>query len=172
LNLRSSRTATAARTADLESSVDQSDFIELKIWLRLLTCANLGGTALRRWVDDDFGTTLPRFDVLAQLARHPDGLAMGQLSKRLMVTNGNVTGLVNNMIGEGLVRRARSTTDRRSQTVRLMPAGQLLFEQIAHEHRKWVGHLLSGMSGERKTTLYAALGELKRSLNDKTQWRD
>ena len=98
--------------ADRESAVASDDKLELKVWLRLLTCANLIEGQVRNLLRENFATTLPRFDLLAQLDRAPDGLTMGELSSRLMVTNGNVTALADALVREGLVSRARHPSGR------------------------------------------------------------
>ena len=91
---------------DYETGVQIQDEMELRIWLRLLTCSNLLDTEVRTRLKQTAGTTLPRFDILAQLERHKGPMSMGELSKRLMVTNGNVTGLVERLASEGMVERA------------------------------------------------------------------
>ena len=99
----------------------------LRLWLRLLAATNEMERTLRRRLRSEFGTTLPRFDVLAALDRAPDGLSMSELSRRLMVTNGNTTVLVGALEKDGLVRRAVSIADRRSFTVALTETGREAF---------------------------------------------
>ena len=92
---------------------------ELRLWLRMLTCTTLIEGEVRRRLREHFDVTLPRFDLLAQLDRAPDGMTLGELSRRMMVTNGNITGLVDRLEEQGLVKRRTSPHDRRSQFVSL-----------------------------------------------------
>lgn len=167
---RSARALAAPESGDLETAA-QGDKLELRVWLRLLTCANLGGAALRRRLRERFDTTLPRFDVLAQLARSAEGLAMGELSKRLMVTNGNATGLVARLAADGLVTRAPAAHDRRRQTVRLTPAGRREFKAIAAAHDTWMADLTADLSRADKDALFGLLGALKSSFKNQSQRR-
>src|SRR6202044_2786680 len=113
----------------------------LRLWLRLLATTNEMERVLRRRIRAEFGTTLPRFDVMAALDRAPDGLSMSELSRHLMVTNGNTTTLVNAMERDGLVQRTVSPSDRRSFSVALTPAGRASFEELAAVHARWVSEL-------------------------------
>ena len=97
------------------------DHRALRIWLRLLTCTQLIERAVRSRLRERFGTTLPRFDLMAQLERHPEGLKMNELSRLLMVTGGNVTAIVDQLEKEGLVERLDEPADRRAFRVRLTP---------------------------------------------------
>lgn len=150
---------------DLESRVTDHDHQALKLWLRLLACSTRIEDQIRQRLRQDFGTTLPRFDLLAQLERHPQGLPMRELSQRLMVTGGNVTGITDQLEAEGLVLREPHPSDRRSFTVRLTPAGKRQFKRMAATHEGWVVELLSGWSAEQKTQVYDLLAGLKTHLN-------
>lgn len=150
---------------DLESRVTDHDHQALKLWLRLLACSTRIEDQIRQRLRQDFGTTLPRFDLLAQLERHPQGLPMRELSQRLMVTGGNVTGITDQLEAEGLVLREPHPSDRRSFTVRLTPAGKRQFKRMAATHEGWVVELLSGWSTEQKTQVYDLLAGLKTHLN-------
>ena len=119
---------------------------ELRLWLRLLTCTNLIEAEIRRRLRAEFDTTLPRFDLLAQLERHPAGLTLGEISRRMMVSNGNVTGLAARLEEEGLVERRVSATDRRAQSLRLTPRGRREFARQSAAHEGWVAELLAGFS--------------------------
>ena len=99
---------------DFESGITAGDRIELRIWLRLLTCTQLIERRVRSGLREEFGTTLPRFDLMAQLERHPEGLKMNELSRLLMVTGGNVTAIVDQLEKEGLVERLEDSADRRA----------------------------------------------------------
>jgi DNA-binding MarR family transcriptional regulator len=116
-----------ASAVDLETRVTDEDHQALKLWLRLLACTNLVETDVRGRLRTEFGITLPRFDLMAQLERNPDGLKMNELSQRLMVSGGNVTGLTDQLEKEGLVIRMDDPEDRRAYTIKLTPAGRALF---------------------------------------------
>jgi DNA-binding MarR family transcriptional regulator len=111
------RNATQHRSADFESGVGTADRMELRVWLRLLTCCNLIESKVRQRLNQTFETTLPRFDILAQLERAGAPISMSELSRRMMVTNGNITGLVERLVAEGLVDRTAAAKDRRVQMV-------------------------------------------------------
>lgn len=166
-------TATADRPAvapaadlspDLETRLADDDHQSVKLWLRLLTCANRVTAEVRRRLRAEFDTTLPRFDLLAQLERAPAGLTMSELSQRLMVTGGNVTGVVGPLESEGLVVRQIDARDRRSYRVRLTPAGRRAFGRMARVHEGWVIELFEGLSADDKTRLYHLLATLKGHL--------
>lgn len=137
--------------------------MELKVWLRLLSCGNLISAEIRRRLRTDFGVTLPRFDVLAQLDREPKGLRLGDLSRRLMVTGGNLTGLIDRLVEEGLVVRESDPEDRRAATVRLTRAGARIFRSMAKAHEAWIHELFAGVSPDARHRLLADLADLKRS---------
>ncbi len=160
------RASGGVRTDDFESDVSTDDGLELRIWLRLLTCATLIEHEVRHGLHRSFETTLPRFDVLAQLQRAGKPLSMGDLSRRLMVTNGNITGLVDRLARDGLVRRRRSDEDRRVQVVSLTPAGAASFARMAADNRGWVTRLMTGLAREEKEVLFALLGRMKSSVLD------
>lgn len=104
---------------DSETRIQDDDHHALKLWLRLLTCTNLVQGNLRQQLRKSFDSTLPRFDLLAQLDRHPEKLRMGELTKLMMVSAGNVTGLVTQLEKEGLLKRTPMKTDRRTFLVGL-----------------------------------------------------
>lgn len=163
------RRAEAPRTDDFETGVSADDGLELRVWLRLLTCSTLIEHGVRQGLHRSFETTLPRFDVLAQLQRAGKPLSMGDLSRRLMVTNGNVTGLVDRLKSEGLVDRRRSDGDRRVQIVSLTQAGAASFERMAADNRRWVTGMMAGLSRQEKDALFALLGRLKSAVLDAGQ---
>src|SRR5262245_43505372 len=136
--------------ADLESRVLDDHHQALKLWLRLLACTNRIEGVVRNRLRSDFATTLPRFDLLSQLEREPDGLTMGELSQRLMVTGGNVTGITDQLETEGLAKRKPHPADRRAYTVRLTPQGRRQFLRMAAVHEQWVIELFAGWSAEEK----------------------
>jgi DNA-binding MarR family transcriptional regulator len=151
---------------DLELSSGADSHMGLRLWLRLLTTTNLIQTELRKRLRAEFDTTLPRFDLMAQLERHPDGLKMSEISRRLMVTGGNVTGVTDQLEKEGLVTRSEDPNDRRAYTVRLTPAGRALFDRMAAAHEQWIVELLGGLSLDEKVKVHQKVGKLKSHLLD------
>lgn len=149
---------------DFETGLGSSDRMEVRVWLRLLTCTNLLEAEVRQRLKQAADTTLPRFDILAQLERAGGPMSMGDLSRHLMVSNGNVTGLIDRLAREGLVERTASETDRRVQMVTLTDAGRAFFAEIAGEHRRWIGQMMAGLSNTEMTTLYDLLARLKESI--------
>ncbi len=141
------------------------EHLEIRIWLRLLGCANRIETALQRRVVSEFGISLARFDLLAQLERAGGMLTMTDASRRMMVTNGAVTGLVDRLAQEGFVAREPHPSDRRTIQVRLTEEGRSRFLAMAREHEGWTIALLSGLDRERKEQLFAGLGALKWQLD-------
>lgn len=153
-------------TAPEESkrSARGSDNLELRAWLRLLACTTMIEQRVRSRLRREFATTLPRFDVLAQLDRAPDGLTMGELSTRLMVSNGNVTMLADRLEQEGLISRSASPRDRRTQTLRLTAEGRRAFGAMTPAHEGWVAEMMAGLGGDEKKALIAILDKLKETL--------
>lgn len=149
---------------DRETGTTRDDKLELRLWLRLLTCSNLIESRVRGSLRTRFDTTLPRFDLLAQLDRSPDGLSMGELSARMMVSNGNITGLTDRLVEEGLVKRTPSARDRRSSHVSLTPAGKKAFDAMTPEHEQWVDEMMAGLSRHEMQQLFQLLGRLKTSV--------
>ena len=141
-----------------------ADHAALKLWLRLLACTTQVEDEIRRRLRQRFGISLPRFDYLAQLYRWPEGLKMGELSRCLMVTGGNVTGLTDELEREGLVRREPSATDRRSWTVRLTEQGRDGFEPMAQAHEQWILELFGGLGAADIQQLHQQLGALRSLL--------
>ncbi len=155
---------TAARRADSGTGGAEQDGTKLRLWLRMLTCTHLIGTEVRRRLRAEFGTSLARFDVLAQLDRAADGLTMGQLSRHLMVSSGNVTGLIGRLVHEGLVERRADPNDRRAQIVRLTPAGKRNFDAMVPVHFGWINELLAHMDQRELAALMDLLSTLKDGL--------
>jgi DNA-binding MarR family transcriptional regulator len=153
-----------AGSSDLESRVIDDHHQAIKLWLRLLACTTRVEGIVRNRLRSEFATTLPRFDLLAQLEREPGGLTMGELSQRLMVTGGNVTGITDQLEAEGLVRRGAHPSDRRAFSVQLTPAGKRQFRRMAAVHEQWVIELFAGWNAEEKSQVYALLAGLKRHL--------
>jgi len=150
----------------LEGRLVSDDHQSLKVWLRLLSCSTQIETEIRKRLRSEFGMTLARFDYLAQLHRHPGGLRMSALSRFLMVTGGNVTGLTDELEKDGLVERQPDPDDRRSFRVSLTRKGSKAFEAIASVHEDWVVSIFAGMSLPQKAQLYDLLGRLRVQLTD------
>lgn len=133
----------------------------LRVWLGLLTSSQLIEKQVRARFRSEFGTTLPRFDVMAALDREPKGQTMGDISRWLLVSSGNVTGIVSRLVSDGLVTRTRSVDDRRTHLVRLSRKGQLEFERLSSTHERWIKEMLHGMTRQEMTTLDELLRRAK-----------
>jgi DNA-binding MarR family transcriptional regulator len=136
----------------------------LRLWLKLLSCSMITEKRIRARLDTDFETTLPRFDVLSALERHPEGLTMGQLSRSIMVSNGNITAVVNRLLEDGWVARRADQSDRRVATVCLTRKGRSIFMRMASTHEQWVDQMFQGLSDERIDQLMELLAELRASI--------
>ena len=134
----------------------------LRLWLRLLTCTQIVEKQVRGRLRERFDTTLPRFDLMAQLERSSEGLKMNELSRRMMVTGGNVTGITDQLVKEGLVERMLQPGDRRAFRVRLTRAGGKAFTEMAREHEAWIVELLSGLTKREHQDLLGLLAKVKR----------
>ncbi len=151
----------ATPPVDAETRVHDDHHMSLRLWLRMLACTNQIEGRIRQNLQARFETTLPRFDLMAQLERAPEGLKMSELSQRMMVTGGNVTGITDGLEKEGLVVREVDPADRRVFRVKLTPEGQRQFQRMASEHEQWVVDLFGGLSQKQKKQLVELLGELK-----------
>ena len=157
---------TTPDTLDLEARAHSEHAQELRLWLRLLACSQLIEKRVRTQLRERFDTTLPRFDLMAQLERHPEGLKMKELSQRLMVTGGNVTGITDQLVAEGLVERMGVEGDRRAFLVRLTPEGRETFERMAVEHEQWIVQAFEGLSPRELEQLHKLLGKVKQHQLD------
>ena len=146
---------------DREFIARSDDHRALRIWLRLLTCTQLIERQVRSRLREKFATTLPRFDLMAQLERHPEGLKMNELSRLLMVTGGNVTAIVDQLEGEGLVERVDEPADRRAFRIHLTRAGERTFADMARAHEEWIVELLAGMTKREHDELLKLLAKVK-----------
>jgi DNA-binding MarR family transcriptional regulator len=149
---------------DLASRLTPDHHQSLKLWLRMLSCTVRIENEIRTRLRASFGITLPRFDLMAQLERHPEGLRMGELSKRMMVTGGNVTGITDQLEREKLVQRVPDPNDRRAWAVRLTPAGRSAFAEMAAVHERWIDEMLADIPAEDKTALIGLLASMKGRL--------
>ena len=139
---------------------------ELRLWLRMLTLTQLVEKQVRTQLREQFDTTLPRFDLMAQLERNPDGLKMNELSRRMMVTGGNVTGITDQLAAEGLVERALVEGDRRAYRVRLTPRGRTLFDEMARAHEAWIVSAFDGLNASEVESLHQLLGKVKQHYSN------
>lgn len=146
---------------DMEARAHSEHPEALRLWLRMLTCTQLVEKEVRSRLREQFGTTLPRFDLMAQLERAPQGLKMNELSRRMMVTGGNVTGITDQLASEGLVDRVDVEGDRRAWRVRLTPRGRKLFHEMASEHERWIVEAFASLGEKDIATLYRLLGKVK-----------
>ncbi len=149
---------------DMESRLTDEHHQSLRLWLRMLSCTTRIENEIRSRLRTTFDITLPRFDLMAQLQRHPDGLRMGELSKRMMVTGGNITGITDQLEREQLVVRVQDVNDRRASAVKLTSAGRAAFDEMAAVHERWIEEMLADVAAEDKATMIALLSTMKRSL--------
>ena len=136
---------------------------DLRLWLRLLTTTTLIENGIRRRLRAEFGVTLPRFDLMAQLRREPDGLILSEVSRRMMVSAGNVTGLIERLVETGHVERRPNPNDRRTQTVTLTRAGRDAFDAMAAAHESWITDVLGDLNPDDKERIMRRLAQVKAS---------
>ena len=149
------------RASDRETAARPDDHRALRLWLRMLTCTQLIERRIRNDLRVRFGTTLPRFDLMSQLERHPEGLKMNELSRRMMVSGGNVTGITDQLVKEGLVERLPQPSDRRAFRIKLTRAGTRAFAEMASEHETWLVGLLAGLTKREHQDLLGLLAKVK-----------
>jgi DNA-binding MarR family transcriptional regulator len=137
----------------------------LRLWIRLLTCSTEIEKIVRNNFIRDFESTLPRFDILSALERHPDGLTMSNLSKLLMVSNGNVTGLVDRLMQEGLVTREAMAHDRRTYKATLTSKGGSVFADMARQHEDWIDDMFEELGNDDIEDLLTLLNRLRISVS-------
>lgn len=136
----------------------------LRLWLRLLSCSMIVEKRIRLLLEEQFGTTLPRFDAMAALERAPDGLTMSELSAAMMVSNGNVTGVVSRLLDEMLVVRTSESSDKRVATVRLTRKGREAFQKMARAHEEWIDRMLADLSDAQIDQLMKLLAGMRHSI--------
>ncbi len=146
---------------DMEARAHSEHPEALRLWLRLLTCTQLVEKDVRARLRERFDTTLPRFDLMAQLERAPDGLKMNELSRRMMVTGGNVTGITDQLVAEGLVERIDVAGDRRAYRVRLTAQGRKTFDDMAKQHEDWIVSSFEVLTAKEVDALHKLLGKVK-----------
>jgi DNA-binding MarR family transcriptional regulator len=150
-----------SETKAVELPEDHAD--ELRLWLRLLTCTTLIEGEVRGRLRARFDVTLPRFDLMAQLDKAPDGMTLSDVSKRMMVSNGNVTGLVERLVVSGHLDRRTSVTDRRVQMIRLTKVGRAEFRRMAAEHETWIADMFAELTPKDVRDLMRLLAKAKGS---------
>src|SRR5882724_8239451 len=150
-----------SETKAVETPEDHAE--ELRLWLRLLTCATLIEGEVRGRLRERFDVTLPRFDLMAQLDRAPDGMTLSDVSKRMMVSNGNVTGLVERLVESGHIDRRTSPADRRVPVIRLTKLGRAVFRKMAAEHESWIAGFFADLSEKDLRDLLRLLAKAKAS---------
>ena len=158
-----------AAVMDLEfivTEVDEGEKLELRLWLRMLATTRLLSQEIRRRLRNEFGVTLPQFDILAQLYREPGGLRLGELSRRTMVTNGNITGLIERLEADGLVRRETPGADRRVTVARLTDTGQVAFAKMAQVHESWLRDLMAEVDRDTIASLLRDIERVKKSVGN------
>ncbi len=146
---------------DMEARAHSEHPEALRLWLRMLTCTQLVEKQVRSRLREQFDTTLPRFDLMAQLERAPDGLKMSELSRRMMVTGGNVTGITDQLAAEGLVDRSEVEGDRRAYKVCLTARGRKVFQEMARAHEAWIVEAFAGLTERDLASLHRLLGKVK-----------
>ena len=139
---------------------------ELRLWLRMLSTTKLISQEIRRRLRAEFGATLPQFDLLAQLYREKDGLRLGELSKRTMVTNGNVTGLVERLEGDGLIVRETPDGDRRVTVAKLTSKGEDFFSAMAKAHEGWLRDMMADVEPDAIRVLLDDMSLIKASVGN------
>lgn len=162
---RQSARAVPGETSDLEARLTGRHRQSLRLWLRMLSCTVLIEDVVRGRLRNQFSTTLPRFDLMAQLQREPSGLRMGELSRRMMVTGGNITGITDQLEREGLVVRVSDDVDRRAFRVSLTARGREEFSRMAKQHEAWIDQMLAGLDHDEKEQLIGLLSRVKHDVS-------
>ena len=152
---------TAPRIARI---TEEPEHEAIRLWLRLFTCSTMISQHVDSALKREFGSSLPRFDLLSQLDRAPAGLRMGELSERTLTTGGNVTWLVRALEADGLVTRRVLDTDRRAAIVRLTRTGRRHFAAMARAHERWITALFASLTPAERQDLHALLGSVKRGF--------
>jgi DNA-binding MarR family transcriptional regulator len=151
---------------DLEARLHSEHPDELRLWLRMLTCTQLIEQRVRSRLRESFGTSLARFDLMAQLERAPEGMRMSELSKRMMVTGGNITGLTDQLEMEGSVERCDEPGDRRAYRICLTKKGRREFKEMAAQHEAWIVEAFAGLSAAQQRALHDLLGNVKQHQHE------
>ena len=144
-------------SAPLRARPEAASKARLRLWIRLFRATHLIESVARERLKSQFKVTLPRFDVLAALYRQPDGMLMSEISRYLMVSNGNITVIVDRLVADGFVVRSQRNGDRRTSFISLTRKGRAFFAEMAATHEKWIDELLGGLSARDADELAAKL---------------
>ena len=137
---------------------------DLRLWLRLLACTHGVEGEVKARMRARFGITLTQFNLIAQLERSPDGIRMGELSRRTMVTGSNVTVVIDDLVGRGLAKRTKAAGDRRAVVITLTDQGRAAFAGMAPEHESWIREIFGSLAQARKLDLMGGLDDLRAAL--------
>lgn len=140
----------------------------LRLWLRLLKATRSIESELRDRLRVEFASTLPRFDVMSALSRHPEGLKMSALSGVLKVSNGNVTGIIDRLVDDGFALREKVPGDRRAALARLTAKGEAEFHRQAEAHERWIDEMLSDVAPQRAARLSELMAGVASLTREKT----
>jgi DNA-binding MarR family transcriptional regulator len=162
--MKGTGTASLIVVEDFETRAAETDHQDLRLWLRMMTIHKLINNESRRRLRAEFGMSLSRFDLMSQLDGNDQGIRMGELSSRLMVTTGNITGLTNELEDDGLVERMADPTSRRAFLVRLTPKGRRHFRTSAKALEGWIAEFFSPLSQRDKKNLFEMLGQQKQFI--------
>lgn len=146
---------------------ENNDTKKLSLWIRLIANSTVIEKEIRNLFRSEFGVTLPRFDLMSALYREQGGLTMGELSKRLLVSNGNVTGIVGRLQKEGLVKRWVLPTDRRIYSVGLTPRGRTDFKKMADRHKDWIGDIFECLGDKDLGQMIEMMDRLRKLLHNR-----
>ncbi|VAX02842.1 Transcriptional regulator, MarR family [hydrothermal vent metagenome] len=152
---------------DNENAENDADTKKLGLWLRLITNSNIVEKKIRNLFRSEFGVTLPRFDLMAALYREQGGLTMGELSRRLLVSNGNVTGIVGRLQKEGMVKRWVLPTDRRIYSVGLTPKGRIEFKRMADRHKEWIADIFRDLKDDELAQMIPMMDRMREVLKNR-----
>lgn len=152
-----------------EGLTSRAGHADLRLWLRILTIHKLVNNEVRRRLRENFGMSLSRFDLLAQLDGRSDGMRMGELSKRLMVTTGNITGLVDELVAEGFVERLPDPTNRRASLATMTSKGRKAFGAAAKANEAWIAELFAGLDAVDKAAMFDMFGRQKADISARLQ---
>jgi DNA-binding MarR family transcriptional regulator len=169
MNFARNNAALSEPLDDLETRAALTDQLDLRLWLRMMAVHKLVTNEARRRLRASFSMSLSRFDLMAQLDSTKAGLRMGEISNRLMVTTGNITGLTDELEADGLVERAADPHSRRASLVRLTPKGRKLVRAAAKANAAWIAEFFSVLSTRDKKMMFEFLGEQKAFLLTRIQ---
>jgi DNA-binding MarR family transcriptional regulator len=171
MNFAQTSVALSSPLDDFETRAALTDHQDLRLWLRMMAIHKLINNEARRRLRQSFNMSLSRFDLLAQLDAHKAGLRMGELSNRLMVTTGNITGLTDELEAEGMVERTADPRSRRALLVRLTPKGRKAFRAAAKANEQWISEFFSVLSSKDKKLMFELFGAQKKFLMTRVQGR-